>query len=529
MISFCNTFDIFGTTFSFTTLRQSKFHTNLGYFLSLTCFALVGAFIGVFGTDLFYKINPRIISEQVRPLNHTKKNFNTSRFTFAWRIEDDNSDAWNFTNKLYPQVRYLVYEKDPITKILTKTKKIYFTPETCTDDNIQDPSFKVGRNISQLKCIDFQKYNLTMGGFWDGDFVIKIEIKIFHCDGDDYKKNCSNLSDLKRYFIEENKLYFSIFYPEFFFEPNNLESPLRYQYVNYYNQISVNLLKKDRIFFKEVELEDDQNLLITEIKKDNIFAADKLGQDYVLKFDSDFTSVVSSEVYSIVLYLSKGGDKFTRKFMKLQELAATVGGFMQLIFVFGKILSSQYNSYQRNITLFNQLFDFDDSSQNLNDILKFNTPSQIPMISTTSGIIKPSPSLFKSTENKNIEEAFNKPNDINKESNSNIEIIEYKKKANNLSPEIISIANKGNLLKQLTVADNRSMKDMLPSYSKEKENELIKKLNCEDEKVKESKKFTMPCPLFCKNLLCKKKSMFSEKELKKINAYEFALNFIKEE
>ena len=272
--------------------------------------------------------------------------------------------------------------------MLNKIKQIYFESETCNENNVHDPAFKEGRNLANYNCIDFKKYNLTMGGFWDGEFVIKIEIKIFHCDQNDRKKKCSSLQDLKKYLIQDDKLYFSIFYPEFFFEPNNLIDPLRYQYVNYYNQMSVNLWKKDRIFFKEVNLNDDQNLLLTEIKQDKIHAADKIGQDYVLKFDGDFTDKVTSEVYSMVIYLSKGGDKFTRRFMKLQDLAATVGGFMQIVFIIGKILCAYFNKYERNISLFNQLFDFKEEHERRESIDVFKQTNPIPMVSNVSEIRK---------------------------------------------------------------------------------------------------------------------------------------------
>ncbi len=49
--------------------------------------------------------------------------------------------------------------------------------------------------------------------------------------------------------------------------------------------------------------------------------------------------------------------------MKLQDLAATAGGFMQLIFIIGKVLNSHFNSYQRNITLINQLFEFKENQE----------------------------------------------------------------------------------------------------------------------------------------------------------------------
>lgn len=228
MIKYLNYLDIFGTTFSFTTLGNSKFHTNIGYFLSFTCYALTGAFISVFGVNLINRANPKIISERVRPIDYKSALYNTTRFTFAWRIEDETGYLWDYTNKLFPEVQYHLYERDPVSNELIIKRKEIYQPERCTNENVLDPIFIAGRNITQYFCVDFQKYNLTMGGFWDGNFVASVQIVLYHCKNNNRKGTCSSLSDLKRYLISENKLYLSVYYPDFFFEPNNLNSPLRY-------------------------------------------------------------------------------------------------------------------------------------------------------------------------------------------------------------------------------------------------------------------------------------------------------------
>ncbi len=48
--------------------------------------------------------------------------------------------------------------------------------------------------------------------------------------------------------------------------------------------------------------------------------------------------------------------------MKLTDLAASLGGIMQVTLVIGKIFTSQYNSYQRTITLINKMFEFNTNT-----------------------------------------------------------------------------------------------------------------------------------------------------------------------
>ncbi len=266
-------------------------------------------------------------------------------------------------NKYYVTIPYQRFERNNETHQFEE-KITYLQPELCNEENVYDPQFKKNRDLSKWYCIDFKKYNMVMGGFWGTDFVYYFRIHVSYCQDLSMKNksNCRPFELIKKDLGKSNKLYFSILYPEFYFEPNNLHNPVKYQHKNYYNQITKNLIKTDRIYFKSVQFEDDKNLISTEYKKSNITAFDRFWDEQDLKTDEDYLNPLNSILFTNIIYFSKGGDKYIRSYMKLQDLAATVGGFMQLIFVFGKILCSQYNSYERNITLFNEIFDFEEES-----------------------------------------------------------------------------------------------------------------------------------------------------------------------
>ena len=114
-------------------------------------------------------------------------------------------------------------------------------------------------------CIDYKKFNLTVGGYWEGDFVKYISVWIYFCPGNDRNDpNCRTLNELYDLLFQRKKLYFTLMYPVFYFDPSDLQSPLKYEYEEYFSTLSINLLKRERIYFKPVEIKDDQNLLTTE-------------------------------------------------------------------------------------------------------------------------------------------------------------------------------------------------------------------------------------------------------------------------
>ncbi len=378
-----NWLDIFGTTFKFTTFKDSKFHTGIGQFLSFTTYILVGSFIGVFGLDLFNRSNPRIISEKVKPLEYTNFTINPNNFTFAWTIEDDYG-YFNFSKKLFPKIRYRRTIRNNKTGTLEKVREDVLDNSRCNSETVKDQKFLDQFNANHWHCFDFKGNDMTMGGFWDGKFMSYIYLYLYYCPDDDQNSpDCLNLSDLKNLLMKQS-LYLSIIYPEFYFDPNNLENPLRYQYKTTYNQISINIIKKERVFIKPIHADDDQNLLVTKFNKYSQLAFSRFNNDFSFKNDADYEdNTKSTKLYSLVLYFEKDGDKFSRTFMKLQDLAATVGGFMQLIFVAGKILCSYYNSYQRNIRLINELFEFNEPEKKTPESkISESKVTQIPFVTT---------------------------------------------------------------------------------------------------------------------------------------------------
>ncbi len=544
--------DIFGTTFSFTTFRDTKFHTGLGNFLTFATVALIASFIGVFGVDLFNRSNPKVISEQIRPPEYPIISPNTKNFTFAWTIED-NFGYWNFTNILYPKIFYRNMVRNETSGSLETQNETVLENSPCNSETVQDQRFINSFNLHHWYCINFSGDNVKLGGFWDGKFLSYIYMYIYFCpDNNPNHPNCTSLKTLKKNLLEEQKLYFTIVYPEFYFEPSNLENPLRYSYVQWFDQMSINIIKRDRIFFKPVQADDDQNLLITEFKKFYQSAYEKFMNDVSFKNDKDyFDKTLNTDLYAFLIYFGRNGDKFTRKFMKLQDLAATVGGFMQLILVAGKILCQHYNSYNRNITLINEIFDFDESSPKLpkQDVEMHPT-------STTQGLIMRKDSsnqiLKLNDNNLNINEEKPKPK-------LNIDLIaEQLERDNSLKNiEEMTISNKTpspekkSLPSEQTKKMNPSLSqytihaqkdELLVGYSSMKERRSVADLNymsqnretllrnrIKDEEIKAQsqvkEEFGLGMSLFIKKFLCRK--LLTNKESDKVKLYEFALEYVR--
>jgi len=155
-----------------------------------------------------------------------------------------------------------------------------------------------------------------------------------------------------------------MYYPEFYFQPNNVEQPLQYEYYTYYTFIDLYLNQRDRMFFKKAELFDDQDLLMTKYSYSSLVTFAKWKNSFSLKQDKDYSDpTLSTEMYSFGIYFTKSKQKFTRQYMKAQQLLAEIGGFMQAMMVIGKFLSQAYNNFSRNLALVNEIFEFKEEKK----------------------------------------------------------------------------------------------------------------------------------------------------------------------
>jgi len=231
---------------------MESFHTVPSLVLSIVFYILTISFTIVFGIDLINRTNPKVVTEIQNPPNYTDYNITNPKLTFAWRLEDGDSVTINFTGILYPKVVLHNYIRNKTTKAWLPDQPIIIEAERCTPEIVNDPKFTSKFDMREWNCIDFTKYNISLGGFWDTDFVKYLELKFYYCpENNPLSSLCTSLDELQLATSSRGKMFFSCIYPEHYFEPNNLVDPLSYVYVNYFTTMSANLQKMNRLFLKK--------------------------------------------------------------------------------------------------------------------------------------------------------------------------------------------------------------------------------------------------------------------------------------
>jgi hypothetical protein len=359
MLKYITYLDAFGTTFQFTTMKDSKFRTPVGGILSILSLIVIIIFCFVFGRDFFFKKNPRVLTQIVVPDKYNDPfRMTVDIFVVPWRMADENNLPVNFENIFYPVITYYRYTMNSTGPIPIYNKIIDVVK--CNETYAKVSEFTEKFPVKDYYCMDWSKDNYTFGGHWDGHYLHYFELKFHFCkDGENFSQiaKCTNLKTVKDYF---NKLiYFDIMYPEYYFVPDDLEKPLRISYKDYYYALNINIQKTDRLFFKEVILSDDQGWIITDPNEKIMYGAADQKSDFSF-YDSSQYGVdgTPSSFYSINFYMQKNYDKIFRSYMKFQDFAAIIGGFMKIVLVIGGLFSFLFNDIIRDEIIYNLLFEY---------------------------------------------------------------------------------------------------------------------------------------------------------------------------
>ena len=353
--------DIFGAGFNFTIFGKSTFNTIFGGILSLI---LVGASIGVsflFGSDMLTRKNPKVMIDRIIPNNYSYVNCNLNNFPLFWRISDDNGLPVNFTGILYPVSLFYVYKFNKSTTLMDLITNISMPLKICTKELVNNDIIFSKYGLDSFYCIDWRDSGYPLGGYWDSsDMVYYFEKILYRCPNDDTNSSkCTNVSFIKNWLGSANKLYHDVYYPSVYFSPENYNNPLLIEYINYFQQLSSNLYKKNRYFFTQGEIKSDRGWIFESITDGSLITYDSSQMDFDFKSDEDLNNVnISSSVHATTIYLMKNHNRYSLSYMKFQDLAAQVGGFMKIVMVFLLLININYNEFRRDIEVINQIFEF---------------------------------------------------------------------------------------------------------------------------------------------------------------------------
>lgn len=361
-MSILSSIDIFGTTFQFTTFKKTKFKTIAGGLLTIASMITMIVFIFLFGQDFFYKENPTILTETGVKSNFSEPFLLTNEnFMIAFRFSGRPPvNVVNYTGIFYPEFHHYSYIMNSTGQHLVKQTALEI--KKCSEiQNKKSPFFQKGLNYETYECIDWDGKNLTFGGSMDAPFADYFVMSFNVCKGYTFASpNCTPFDVLNQAVSGNTGIIMEISYPNYHFSPQELVDPMKVDYIHTMYSLNMNLRKRDRIYFKEAKLLDDQGWILKDVKNTTLQVFSSLVPEYYIFNVADYGKPdVSSIFYTMIFYYTKDFDKIQRSFMKFQDLAAIVGGFSKIILMFGHVCAGLFYAYMRNNIIYSQLFEYE--------------------------------------------------------------------------------------------------------------------------------------------------------------------------
>lgn len=352
--------DLCGTRFHLTIFKQTKYKTGIGGIMTIISLAFIIIFTFIYSEDFLFKKNPTITSSILTRDDYRIINATDLNIMVGWRIENIDGENIDFEGKIFPKIYYY----SSVRNLNNSSEKPVISEEylsfyICNDTEL-DKSVTKGGN---LYCIDWG--NKPFGGYWDNYFVSLYEIQLYYCpDGKLYspENNCTSIKELTNIFRKEKGMYFTIYYPIYYFNPLNIDNPIVINYNVYYFRMSHTMQRTDRINLKEISMIDDQGVIFEAKRNITEWVFDDLKSDYIYYPEEELEREnTSSKFYSLCFYLTKDYNSFQRKYMKFQDIIPFLGSIVKIVFGISNCILFFLNRTMKDADLLNLFFTLKES------------------------------------------------------------------------------------------------------------------------------------------------------------------------
>ena len=334
MKNFFINIDLFGYSPTLSILKQPYYQTFFGGILTLILILTGLATIIFFSLQLFEKDSPSVnLSTDIFPNPKKLDYFNN----FEFIIGIQNSDYITEINEKIFQAEGSLFKTIVNDSGIYNIKKSILL--TSCDKALKNSSNEFlfsHLNLKGYYCISpEEKEELYIKEHWGNDGFSMIQIKFVDCDNS--TGNCASKEEITN-FLHSADLSFYII--------DNLVSTKNYKqpFTRTINERSLKVSESYKVsliqYIKHIRIENDDNLILTSNHSMNSFTLGDFISNIVFERDSETFMSLSIELDNII-------EKFQRKYYKIQDLAAQVGGIINALYMVIFIILKLYekNSY----------------------------------------------------------------------------------------------------------------------------------------------------------------------------------------
>lgn len=327
--------------------KKQTYSTIIGQFSS---WILIGIYIATFmnfGSDMIYHQNPQSILSQIVTPDPEILNLDEIGFFMAFGLQDLRNDSAQYIDESVYTV-----------ELIERTKENgNFTLQTiptgpCNLDSVPDrddlKSYYARNSITSLYCIqNDSEVPPELKSTWDGPIYKNLLINIYPCENSSQNGNFCKPPDVLAAYL--NNANFAIFFTTDAVDSNNFEKPITSYGYEIFTPISFSTLTYIEMLFGHYNFITDVGFLFQDLEQFN--SASYISDRQVLSFSSDL-------VVQIDMKLDKIKTIYNRKYDKLQNVLAEIGGIIKALMIFSNMLILPFVRLKFRLNLANTIFTF---------------------------------------------------------------------------------------------------------------------------------------------------------------------------
>ena len=404
--------DIIGKEVQFRIDNSETYKTWIGGFLTVLLGLISLGSIYLFGNDIIYKTKPTLLFKKFQRSDYPSITINSSNFFFAIRIVDRQGVYINDYRFFEPKLNYQYYHMNNETLMMDLIKEDNQILETCNSSHIDNHTLE-NEFLTTFKCALLKNY--TLGGSWESSEISLLNYEVNKCTEETEKKyniKCATEEDLFSNFTMP--FFVEIKYHNYILDATNLNKPISQSLDFRSSALDYNTNKVNLYFYSESTLSTDLGYLVEDIHYDNFTQIEKLDLDF-----EKHTPSSSKTIFIASIFMTKLNNFYDRSYLKVQDIAATVGGFFSITYNILKILYYFYIENSLIYYYFEHLFSFyriddkslvEENNQELN-VIQFHTVTNVNKLNNNASKFKQNDQL-KSYQAVDIS-SNNTPNEIN--------------------------------------------------------------------------------------------------------------------
>ena len=353
MKKFLKSIDLFGFFPNLTIKNEKHYQTQFGGIISifLTVFTITATCF--FGQELIYKESPSVNLSTEAYTNPEKIPF-FGNFEFILGVQ--NSDKIMEINDTIFYVKANIF-----TTIVNKTGTFNYKENIDVGPCDQVRPSEANRDLFKMYDLhsffcfaDNQKIGndqLYVNEFWGHDQFRMIQIKIFECKNTTSKQTCAPKEVIDKML---NLTTISIYMVDSFVQTRNYSYPFHKGLKEYFFHVSQNFHLSITQYIRHIKVFSDDGLLFTSSKETKGFKLEEIKEYTIYQRDSD-------NFVSFTIQLNNVLDGYYRKYDKLQDLAAEVGGIYKALFIGCAVITMFFQETSYYTYLINQFFNITPS------------------------------------------------------------------------------------------------------------------------------------------------------------------------